>query len=207
MLICFEGPSAVGKTTLSQALSETHQIIPEVNLLFERPPGADKLWYYQRQVDRYQLSQQTDRSSILDGDPFQPLWYNWIYGWPESFASFEETKAFYRAALQDERIRFPDLYVIFQADEQSLRARKAKDLTRKRRNFEKHLRMIEPQRRYFDFLQKRTPIPVLFVPFHSLAQVKAAIHPSLSLPRPPVSNPDSVLETIFDWLEKTQVHP
>ncbi|MFK7983488.1 MAG: hypothetical protein AB8G86_26140 [Saprospiraceae bacterium] len=52
MNICFEGPSAIGKTTLSQSFSPTYQIIPEVNLLFPKEKNQGKFWYYQKQVER-----------------------------------------------------------------------------------------------------------------------------------------------------------
>jgi hypothetical protein len=86
---------------------------------------------------------------ILDGDPFQPLWYCWAYdfvGW-HNLIYMEQ---FYQPRVQNEMIGFPDLYVVFSASEGELRKRKASDSNRKRRGFEKHLKMIEPQHRYFE---------------------------------------------------------
>ena len=57
-IICLEGASAVGKTTTSIAIAKKTNtyIIPEVNLLFERPTKETKTWYLERQVGRWQIS-------------------------------------------------------------------------------------------------------------------------------------------------------
>ena len=88
-IVCFEGPSAVGKTTMAQQLAHTLGaiVIPEVNMLFSRPADPPPTWYFERQVERWQQAMTAVRSTdlvILDGDPFQPFWYNWAYhyvGW------------------------------------------------------------------------------------------------------------------------------
>jgi len=41
------------------------------------------------------------------------------------------------------------LYLIFEAEEKELWIRKEKDKTRTRRNFEKHLKIIEPLKEYY----------------------------------------------------------
>ncbi len=163
MIICFEGPSAVGKTSMCQLLQEDFQIVAEVNELFEKEEGVGKFWYFERQIDRYALCKNSKVNSILDGDVFQPLWYNWIYGGASGLQSFEETKHFYSKAIREGRIRFPDLYVIFQSNLEVLRKRKEGDRTRKRRNFEKHLNMISLQQKYFSFLKTHTEIEIVYI--------------------------------------------
>jgi len=44
-IICFERPSRIGETTMGNLLSDQFNIIPEVNLLFERPENEPKLMY------------------------------------------------------------------------------------------------------------------------------------------------------------------
>ncbi len=47
------------------------------------------MWYFEREIERWELACEqdgTDRLIILDGDPYQPVWFNWIY--PE-LAKFE----------------------------------------------------------------------------------------------------------------------
>lgn len=154
LIICLEGPSAVGKSTVARHLADNHGflIVPEVNELFrnERRDGDD--WYLQRQVDRYALSITAAASGqvvVLDGDPFQPLWYNWVYPEHEPFG---HVAAFYREAIKAGVLAFPDIYAVLQVPIEGLAARKTGDGTRRRRNFERHLQMITPQRRYFEQL-------------------------------------------------------
>src|ERR1700722_16930381 len=86
VVICLEGPSAVGKTTAARGLGERLEatVIAEVNALFQRPADPSPTWYFERQVDRWALAQaeaSRGRVAVLDGDPYQPFWYNWAYGY------------------------------------------------------------------------------------------------------------------------------
>ncbi len=78
MIICLEGPSAVGKTTTCLALAEQMDayIIPEVNALFTRPAEASPNWYLECQAARWEIAQRQQEQNalvVLDGDLFQPL--------------------------------------------------------------------------------------------------------------------------------------
>ncbi len=160
-ILCFEGPSAVGKTTTAAALAahEGAHVVPEVNTLFARPTDEPPEWYFERQVERWARASEAvgdHRLVVLDGDPFQPLWYNWSYdfaGWQD----LDFLEAFYRPRLVRGDMEFPDRYVLFGASETALRERKEGDRTRQRRGFEAHLRFIEPQRRYFEGMQRFSP--------------------------------------------------
>jgi hypothetical protein len=171
-IICFEGASAVGKTTTADAFKTLDGafVVPEVNLLFDKPQNASDEWYFERQVERWSLAQEQSKSHplvILDGDPFQPLWYCWAYdfvGWQD----LDFMEQFYQPRVQNKTLRFADLYFILSASEAELRRRKAADESRKRRGFEAHLKMIEPQRRYFQALQTFSPNRVLFLEAESL---------------------------------------
>ncbi|WP_051476145.1 ATP-binding protein [Aquimarina megaterium] len=174
-IICFEGPSGIGKTTMCNLLLNKYNIIPEVNFLFERTDNEPKLWYYERQLDRYRFCENSNKKSILDGDIFQPIWYNWVCNYPSSFASKKETHEFYRTKLSEGKIAFPDLYIIFYCDEKLLHVRKEKDKTRKRRNFEKHLEIIEPLKEYYRFLEKETDIELKFVEYENIEIVKRKV--------------------------------
>lgn len=166
-ILCFEGPSAVGKTATAEGLAATHgaHVVPEVNALFERPVDEAPDWYLERQVDRWtRASAEAARCPlvVLDGDPFQPLWYNWAYGFA-GWQSLDSLEAFYRPRLARSELSFPDLYVVFGASVEVLRDRKTADPTRQRRGFESHLRFIEPQRRYFETMQRLSPGRVCFL--------------------------------------------
>lgn len=171
-ILCLEGPSAVGKTATAQALKANHAavVVPEVNQLFHRPQAESADWYLERQVDRWLMAVEQSQShhlTILDGDPFQPLWYNWAYdfvGWQ----ALDALEQFYRSRIQANVLSFPDLYILFSTSETELRSRKTNDATRQRRGFEKHLQMIKPQQRYFQAMQSFSPNHVLFCEAESI---------------------------------------
>ena len=141
--ICLEGASAVGKTTTSNELAKRTNayIIPEVNLLFERPVVESKTWYLERQIDRWLIAQEkleTYETVILDGDIFQPLSYNWCFDFNIYNQSLDFIAGFYRNEIKEGRIRFPDKYFYLYTNQVNLKNRKENDITRKRGNFEKN---------------------------------------------------------------------
>ena len=162
MKICFEGPSAVGKTTMSSHLQNEYYVVSEVNELFGKNSSEGKFWYYDRQVERCVIAADKEKV-IFDGDPFQPLWYNWTYSYPEGYLSLEPMLEYYREKIKDGKMSFPDLYVVFLVSEENLRQRKEADSTRSRGNFEKHLKLIHSQRKYFGFLLSTFPGLIEFV--------------------------------------------
>jgi len=174
-IICFEGPSGIGKSTMSQLLSDDFNIVPEVNLLFERPDSVSEYWYHEMQVERYKMCQRSSQMSILDGDIFQPIWYNWACKYPSNFLSKAKTHRFYKSKLETGKMRFPDLYIIFHVEERELWVRKENDKTRQRRNFEKHLKIIEPLKEYWKFLNEETEVEVKFVHYKDLESTKREV--------------------------------
>jgi len=75
----------------------------------------DPYWYYERQTDRYKIAADSQATSILDGDIFQPIWYNWVFNYPQAFLGKQKTHDFYRKSIQTGSIQFPDLYIVFDA--------------------------------------------------------------------------------------------
>ena len=172
-IICLEGPSAVGKTTLCRALSACGSYaVPEVNTLFS-PSPKPCYWYLEKQVERWTLAQEKARQhpfSVLDGDVFQPLWYNWSFDF-QGLESLDVLSDFYRPRLCKQKIGFPK-YVVLQSDKKTLLDHKAKDKTRQRRNFEKHLSLIEPQQRYFRAFEALAPGSVRFLDVQEVESVQ-----------------------------------
>jgi hypothetical protein len=153
-IICIEGASAVGKTTVCRLLEELHGFkrIPEVNELFPRISGESRNWYFERQIDRWKIGRDISSSggtAVLDGDPFQPIWYNWTYQ-KDGLQSLSETVEFFRENVVAGNIQLPDKYYVLTISRAELTTRKNGDRSRTRRNFEKHLRLIEPQLDYFE---------------------------------------------------------
>ena len=152
-VICLEGASGVGKSTTSIFLEENFnfKVIPEVNELFQRPVKESATWYFEKQVERWRLAEKESTNGvnvILDGDPMQPLWYNWIFH-DLGFQPLQEVFEFYDDAIHCEEIKFPEKYFILTASETALRKRKESDKNRTRKNFETHLKLISPQLDYF----------------------------------------------------------
>ncbi|HEX9929869.1 MAG TPA: AAA family ATPase [Pyrinomonadaceae bacterium] len=207
-IICFEGASAVGKTSLSKYLSENFNAyaIPEVNLLFQRMPDEPKFWYFEKQVERWELAVKAAKNYqivILDGDPFQPLWYNWAYNF-DVLQPLETIADFYREKLVVGKIAFPDKYFILTANNDDLRNRKSNDALRARKNFERHLQFIKPQLAFFDFIKSINNDLVEFIENMEVEITAVKIMNSIPLQH---SNQDSSL-ALFDaakiWLTETQ---
>jgi deoxyadenosine/deoxycytidine kinase len=174
--ICLEGPSAVGKTTVAAELSRQLgiKVIPEVNQLFQRPANEPKDWYFERQVERWKLSQSVSNASfsVLDGDTFQPFWYGWAFGFLD-LQSLADMVAFYRPKIEAGTIEFPSKYLVFEASPEQLLARKNSDATRSRRNFEKHLDIIQPMKKYFSIMDQVMPGMVSFVTANDVLETAA----------------------------------
>lgn len=204
-IICLEGPSAVGKTTAASLLSlrEGACVVPEVNVLYRRPRGEPADWYLERQVRRWRVAinhVESGRLTVLDGDPFQPLWHNWAYDF-RGLQSIEALEAFYRPLLVRGTLSFPDRYIILRTSVEMLRARKNADETRQRRGFEDHLRFIEPQIRYFEAFQSFSPEQVRFVE----ASTTAATVPAVSQAARDASTqqrPVELFDFLIEWLRE-----
>jgi len=205
-IICLEGPSAVGKSTVAQHLASTHGyvVIPEVNELFRNEQRDGEDWYLKRQVDRYAQSVRsaaTGQAVVLDGDPFQPLWYNWVY--PE-YEPLAHVVAFYREAIDAGAIAFPSIYAVLQSPIELLLTRKIGDGARRRRNFDRHLQMIAPQRRFFEQLGNSGLTKVEFV-MNNDAEVSALKIAQMEQNAARASESAQLLTIASDWLSRN--HP
>jgi hypothetical protein len=152
-IICLEGASAAGKTTLSHAIAARTgaAVIAEVWALFEHPSPEPPLWYLERQVERWRFAIESSERyglSILDGDPFQPLWYGWAYGFIEPHTLTTVT-SFYHDAIATGSL--------LTVAEPELRRRKQGDISRSRRNFAKYLSLHRHQPRYFSAMNTICP--------------------------------------------------
>lgn len=193
MLICLEGPSAVGKTSTANALGDKLHayVIPEVNLLFTRPPCPSPNWYFDRQVERWQIAQEklaTFDIVVLDGDLLQPVWYNWIYQM-DSDKNLSASSEYFRSQIAKKQIALPDAYFLLSSPKDKLKSNKELDVSRNRRNFEKHLQMVAPQKAYF---KKLSETEASFVHFLDSFRIE--------------SNVEKILKTLPDGNKKTQLN-
>ncbi|MCF6137814.1 chloramphenicol acetyltransferase [Pseudalkalibacillus berkeleyi] len=158
-IVSLEGASAVGKTTTSNEVAKqiNAYVVPEVNQLFERPIRASKTWYFERQIDRWKLAQkQLKRFDhiIFDGDLFHPFSYNWCFDFKIFDQNLDLIYAFFKEAIEAKEIEFPDQYYFLHTNNLNLKYRKENDLTRKRRNFEKHVKIAEQYKQYYESLNQ-----------------------------------------------------
>lgn len=201
--IVFEGASGIGKTTLCEEFKEIYNVIPEVNQLFVRTNCSDKQWYLRRQIERFKLSNTSEKTLIFDGDPFQPIWYNWIFNTLKKNSTIKDTLSFYEEKIRTQYILFPNLYIVFFCSQQDLRKRKESDTKRQRRNFEKHLLYIKPQISYFKYLQKYTNINVKFIEYSDLASTIKKVNLAIKETEIKEVNDFREFQIIKDWINKT----
>ncbi|KXI94529.1 chloramphenicol acetyltransferase [Bacillus cereus] len=160
-IIAFEGASAVGKSTTCRELEKNYgaYIIPEVNLLFERPKNEHRTWYFEKQVERWKIAMQKSEQYkliILDGDIYQPLSYNLVFHFGNITLPLSLIENFYKEKLINREIGFPDQYFYLYTNDEELRKRKESDETKRRRNFEKHLHISKSFQRYYENLNTVT---------------------------------------------------
>lgn len=200
VIFCLEGASSIGKTTLSRSLAQSagFHAVPEVRELFIRPSPEPLQWYLECQIKRWEMA--THHPSILDGDPFQPLWYSWIY--PEDgLQSLETLNNFYRPLFESNQIRFPDRYIILMASDATLSNRQIQDQNRKRSNFLKHLRLIAPQKKYFEYMKTLSKDRVQFISAETTKEElkqRTEILISFDIPETPTDLP--LFDSMVTWL-------
>jgi hypothetical protein len=209
MIVAIEGAPGVGKSTVAAALAaDGAYVIPEVNLLFARPDPEPPHWYFERQVARWEMARlraATGTLAVLDGDPFQPLWFRWIFadeGWPRDPAAF----SFFRDRIARGRMGFPALYVFAHIAETERRARMlAREMSRgcspeaAMRKTDHYARMAEPQRRFFAAIGARFPGWVLDLETTSVGQSAAAIQAAAAGAAAPPAGLEA-LDFIEAWL-------
>jgi len=210
-IICLEGASGAGNTTLSQAIAARTGavVVAEVWALFERPSPEPRMWYLERQVERWRFAVESAGKhglSILDGDPFQPLWYGWAFGFIEPH-TLSTVISFYHDAIAAGSLAFPDRYILLTVPEPELRARKQGDTSRSRRNFAKHVSLLRHQPRYFATMNKISPglayVLDASVPVTTLAET--AISAIRSVQR--AEDSLTILRHLADWLGTTPPEP
>ena len=204
LVVCLEGPSAVGKTTLAAELARGcgAAVVPELDATGAPPPGRSAAWFVERHAEQWRLAREfaiTAPFAVLDGDPFKGLRYNWVYA-EEGWEGVETVAPLYRAQIEEGALAFPDLYVALTAPEEELRRRRASDPSRSRRNFEKHLLMAGPLLRYFGELREAAHARVAIVETSPQEGLVDRVMKALGQLPPGPSDSLWLLNHMADWL-------
>jgi deoxyadenosine/deoxycytidine kinase len=161
-IICLEGTSAVGKSTTCRAFADKYDayVVEETHFLFgpTKLQGIDLVdWHLECQIKRWHIASEKSKeyeNVLLDGDIFK-LWYDWVYGLDNKV--FDHESNFFRKKIISDELSFPHCYIVLWAEETDLRKRKESDKTRGRGGFEKHLKLVDPQIKYFKALNTVVP--------------------------------------------------
>ena len=177
-------------------------IVPELDATGAPPIESAEPWFTDRHAELWRRARALAATApyvVMDGDPMKGLWYNWMHaeaGWPQP----DVLGPLYRARVVRGELGFPDLYVYLDASDAQLRARKEGDATRKRRGFEGNVRMVEPQRRYFEALRAAAPRRVAILDTGDRESLPGRVDALLAAlpPEPPRS--DELLEAMIEWV-------
>lgn len=166
MLIVVEGISAAGKTTWCRkhasgfTVSETgpRDDAPDDPTL--NPAAGARFWVEQGER-RWQAACAIERLrgvAVCDTDPIK-LHYIWSL-WQIGVAAERVWQAEHvvtRDAIADGRIGFADAYLVKPIDPQRARRQRDADPTRSRRNFELHVKLLEPLMTWYRALETVLP--------------------------------------------------
>lgn len=179
-------------------------IVPEVNALFARPVEASPNWYMECQAARWEIAQKQQEQNglvVLDGDVFQPLWYNWAFA---GYQNLETLSEFFRPRIEAGLLGFPDHYFCLLTSEDELRRRREADQTRTRRNFDAHLRLIQAQPRYFGAMSRLAPGMVHPVEAESVETNTTRIRDKIAVPSVNPPSALSLFDGLMEWLRSSK---
>jgi hypothetical protein len=177
-------------------------VIPELDAGAAPPIPESAAWFVDAHAAQWQQARVLAAQAplvVMDCDPLKGLWFNWVFAehaWP----GIDEQAPLHRTHIERGTLAFPDLYVVLQATESQLRARRAGDPTRTRRNHEMHLRLAAPQRRYFQALQAANPPRVLLLDTSDQSKLVETVLAAVE--RLPANPPDSMrlFDHMADWV-------
>ncbi|BBK31959.1 hypothetical protein EDC65_0759 [Stella humosa] len=170
MILVVEGISASGKTTWC-GQHGGGSVVPEHGRLDGVPdrgrdPAAAARFWAERNVDRWQAAlamEKGGRVAVCDTDPLKLhyVWCLWQIGEADERDWLLEHEAT-RDTVRDGRIGFADAYAVGRIEPQIARDRAHADATRRRRNFELHVRLQVALMRWYAAIDQIMPGRVQF---------------------------------------------
>jgi hypothetical protein len=165
MIIVIEGVSACGKSTWCGS-HPAAQVVPETGRVRGAPDGlADPLgaaaFWTDRNADRWAAAcavEQAQGLAICDTDPLKLhyAWCLWRIGADTEERWLTELRAA-RAAITQRRVGLADAWFVKQIEPDVARRQRAGDPTRRRSNFETHLRMQAPLMAWYQAISEAMP--------------------------------------------------
>jgi len=204
MIIVVEGPTAAGKTSWVTA-HHSQVAIWEYRSAGNEPdrstdPETAARFWAEANAERWQQALDTENVhglAVCDTDPFK-LHYVWGLWWlgEVDTAVWEAEARINRKHFETGRLGLADLVLCEMPDLGVLQNRRAGDRTRTRRNFDLHVRLAEPLRRWYETMDRLEP-----------GRVRWALPPDGSTPAPPAPRVDRSDPRRFDDFLGALPHP
>jgi hypothetical protein len=168
MIIVVEGPSGAGKTTWCREHGGANALLeslPDHATVPTEPHAAARFWV-DRNVARWDEVLERERRDglvIVDTDPFK-LHYVWSLWRTGQATEFEWTlqRDAAREAFAADHYALADIFLVADIDAGTLRARRAADTTRTRRNFEIHVKLRDSTITWYRAIDALEPGRVVF---------------------------------------------
>jgi len=168
MIVVVEGPSGAGKTTWCRTFAGAHAFLEELpnHSIVPDVPAARARFWVERNVARWQRIIERERRDglvVVDTDPLKLhyVWTLWRSG-QTSEAEWALQRDASRAAFGAGRYALADLFLVADPDAATLRAHRDSDVTRTRRNFDRHVRLRGSLLRWYAAIDQLEPGRVVF---------------------------------------------
>jgi hypothetical protein len=161
VIVVVTGPSAAGKTTWCRQHFPENTVpeyVPSSDDLPGPDPAVQAAFWSEINSRRWLQALHQERASavaVCDDDPLK-LHYSWslarigALSWQQWQAEVDA----HRLAVAAGKLGFADLILVSVPAEEELRRRRDADPTRQRRNFDLHIRLIEPLREWYQAVER-----------------------------------------------------
>ena len=160
MIIVVEGPSGAGKTTWCRTHAGANALLealPDHATVPTDPQAAARFWV-ERNIARWEdvlAREARDGLVVVDTDPFK-LHYVWSLFRSGQTTEIEWTmqRDAARDAFESGRYGLADVFLVSDVDVETLRARRSADLSRSRRNFDRHVLLRDALLRWYGAIDR-----------------------------------------------------
>jgi hypothetical protein len=169
MIVVVTGPSAAGKTTWCRRhfpADTVPEYVPGSDELPGPDPGEQAMFWCEVNSRRWLRALHQEQSSglaVCDDDPLK-LHYSWSLAriGELSWRHWQAEVDVHRLAVAAGKLGFADLVLVSAPSEEELRRRRDADPLRRRRNFDLHIRLVEPMRQWYRAVEHADAAHVLW---------------------------------------------